>query len=257
MRHYISLISLILAFWAFSLLAAEPAKPDPKGRPKIIVAVPFGLTPGKTTKLHLRGLRLDQASEIRLHDPKGSAKVLSKGKASLGQKEKDQLDRYGDTQMEIEATLSADYPGPTVMLSVVTPAGESPPHAVLVDREPVVHEKKPNNGFENAQPLRVGQTVEGVVNAASDVDIYRFDGKEGQRLVLEVFAARYGSPLDSLLTLYDADGHIVASNDDVDGTADSRIETTLPRNGIYYVSVVDANDGGGPNDVYRLVIRPK
>ena len=254
MRHYVSVISLILAF---SAVAAEPVKPDPKERPKIIVAVPLGLTPGKPTKLLLRGIKLDEATEIRLHDPKGSAKILSKGKAPVNAKEKEQLDRYGDTQMEIEATPSADYPGPTVMLSVVTPAGESPPHAVLVDREPVVHEKKPNNGFENAQPVGFGQTVEGVVNAASDVEVYRFDGKEGQRLVLEVFAARYGSPLDSLLTLYDADGRIVASNDDADGTADSRIETTLPRNGVYYVSVVDANDGGGPNDVYRLTIRPK
>ncbi len=257
MRRSSSVISLILVLLAVAVLAAEPAKPDPKGRPKILVAVPFGLTPGKPTRLRLRGLMLDEATEIRLHDPKGSTRILSKGKAPVNAKEKDQLDRYGDTQMEIEATLSADYPGPAVMLSVVTPAGESPPHAVLVDREPVVHEKKPNNGFDNSQPVRVGQTVEGVVNAASDVDVYRFDGKAGQRLVLEVFAARYGSPLDSLLTLYDADGHIVASNDDVDGTADSRIETTLPRNGVYYVSVVDANDGGGPNDVYRLVISPK
>jgi len=250
-------LALVVGLVAVAVLAAEPAKPDPKDQPKIIVAVPFGLTPGKPTKLLLRGLKLDEAAEIRLHDPKGSAKILSKGKAPVDAKEKEQLDRYGDTQMEIEATPSADYPGPTVMLSVVTPAGESPPHAVFVDREPVVHEKKPNNGFENAQPVGVGQTVEGVVNAASDVDVYRFDGKEGQRLVLEVFASRYGSPLDSLLTLYDADGRIVASNDDIDGTTDSRIETTLPKSGAYYVSVVDANDGGGPNDVYRLVIRPK
>jgi hypothetical protein len=63
--------------------------------------------------------------------------------------------------------------------------------------------------------------------------------------------------LDSLLTLYDADGRIVASNDDVDGTADSRVEATLPRTGVYYVSVVDANDVGSPSNIYRLVTRAK
>ena len=204
-----------------------------------------------------RGLKLDEATEIRLHDPKGSARILSKGKAPLDPKQKDEVGRYGDTQMEIEATLSADYAGPTALLSIVTAAGESPLHAVLVDHEPVVAEKEPNNSFEKAQPLQVGQTVEGVVSAGFDVDVYRFDGKEGQQVVLEVFAARYGSPLDSLLTLYDAEGRIVAVNDDVDGTADSRIETTLPKSGAYYVSVVDANDVGGPSDIYRLVIRAK
>ena len=251
------ILALAAGLLAVAVLAAEPAKPDAKDQPKIIVAAPLGLPPGKPTKLLLRGLKLDEATEIRLHDPKGSARILSKGKAPLDAKFKDEVGRYGDTQLEIEATLSTDYPSPTALLSVVTPAGESPPHAVLVDREPVIAEKEPNNSFDKAQPVQVGQTVEGVVNAGSDVDVYRIDGKQGQQLVLEVFAARYGSPLDSLLTLYDADGRIVAVNDDVDGTADSRIETTLPKSGVYYVSVVDANDIGGASAVYRLVIRSK
>jgi Bacterial pre-peptidase C-terminal domain len=242
---------------AFALLAAEPAKPDPKDLPKIAVAAPLGLAPGKATKLLLRGLKLDEATEVRLHDPKGSARILSKGKAPLANKEKDDLPRYGDTQVEIEATLSTDYLGPSVMLSVVTPAGESPPRPVMVDREPLVAEKEPNNSFRQAQAVQIGQTIEGVINGGSDVDVFRIDGKEGQQVVLEVFAARYGSALDSLLTLYDADGRIVASNDDVDGTADSRIETTLPKTGVYYVSLVDANDVGSTTNVYRLAIRAK
>ena len=82
-----NLIVAIVA--AFAVLAAEPAKPDPKDRPKIIVAGPLGLKPGKPTKLLLRGLKLDEATEIRLHDPKGSAKILSKGKAPVNAKEKD------------------------------------------------------------------------------------------------------------------------------------------------------------------------
>src|SRR5205823_1473278 len=133
-------------------------------------------------------------------DPKGSARILSKGKAPLANKEKDDLPRYGDTQLEIEATLSADFAGPTVAVSVITPAGESPLHPLIVDREPLVAEKEPNNSFQKAQPVEVGQTIEGAVNPGSDVDVFRIDGKEGQQLVCEVFAARYGSPLDSLLT---------------------------------------------------------
>ena len=67
-------------------------------------------------------------------------------------KEKDDVARYGDTQIEIEATLSADYAGPTVTFTVVTPSGESPPHMLFVDHAPVVAEKKPNNSFQKAHP---------------------------------------------------------------------------------------------------------
>ena len=127
----------------------------------------------------------------------------------------------------------------------------------MVDHEPVLPRKEPNNGFRNAQSVQIGQTIEGVVNPSSDVDVFRIDGKEGQQLVLEVFAARYGSPLDSMLTLYDADGRIVAANDDFDGTTDSRVEATLPKTGAYYISLVDANDIGSTANVYRLAIRAK
>ena len=241
----------LLAGMAVLVVAAAPKKPDDV-KPKVIVAAPLGLTPGKTTKLLVRGLKLDKATEVHLLDPKGKVKILSKGKAPLPNKEKDDVGRYGDTQIQIEATLSADYAGPTVSFTVVTPSGESPPHTLFVDHTPIIAEKKPNNGFQKAQPIRLGQTIEGVVNPAADVDVFRFDGKQGQQVVVEVFAARYGSPLDSLLTLYDAEGRIVASNDDVDGTADSRIEATLSATGAYYVSVVDANDVGSPSNVYRL-----
>jgi hypothetical protein len=246
----------LIAGFAVLVVAAAPKKPDDK-TPKVVMAAPLGLAPGKATKLVVRGLRLDAATEVHLHDPKGTAKILSKGKAPLPNKEKDDVGRYGDTQIEVEATLSADYAGPTTTFTVVTPSGESSPHTLFVDHAPVVAEKKPNNSFTKAQPVQLGQTIEGVVNPGGDVDVFRFDGKQGQQVVLEVFAARYGSPLDSLLTLYDAGGRIVASNDDVDGTADSRIETTLPTSGAYYVSVVDANDVGSPSNIYRLVMHAK
>ena len=252
MRYNLALVAGL----AVLIVAADPKKPE-DNTPKIVVAAPLGLAPGKATKLLVRGLKLDAATEVRLHDPKGTAKILSKGKAPLPNKEKDDVGRYGDTQIEIEATLSADYAGPTATFTVVTPTGESAPHTLLVDHGPIVAVKKPNNGFQKAQPVQLGQTIEGVVNAGSDVDVFRFDGKQGQQVVLEVFAARYGSPLDSLLTLYDADGRIVASNDDVDDTADSRIEAILPATGTYYVSIVDANDVGSPSNIYRLVIRAK
>src|SRR5207248_10303875 len=107
----------------------------------------------------------------------------------------------------------------------------------------------------DAQPVTPGQEVQGAIGQKQDVDVYRFEGKAGQQLVAGVLAARYGSALDSFLTLHDGEGRTLASNDDSDGSPDSRVERRLPRDGTYYLSVIDANDQGGPAHVYRLALR--
>jgi hypothetical protein len=229
--------------------------PDNKTKPAIIVAFPLGIVAGKTSKVTLRGLRLDTATEIRIHDPKSTSKLLAKAKSNVPNGQ--DAVHVGDSQVEVEMTLPADYPMSTLSLSVVTLAGESSPYRMLVDAEPAIAEKEPNNGFKNAQPIHLPQNVDGVIGQPQDVDVFRIEAKAGQEVVLEVLAARYGSPLDSILTLYNADGQILASNDDHDGSPDSRIVTTLPKTGTYYLAVIDANDQGGPAYGYRLAARLK
>jgi hypothetical protein len=235
------------------LLLSLTATADAKDAPRVVLAAPLGVVPGTPTRLTVRGLKLDTATAVRFTDPKATAKILNKGKAPLG---KDQTPaQVGDTQLEVEVTLP---PGAAGSFVVVTPAGDSKPHELLVDTTaPVMAEKEPNNGFAQAQPIALPQAVDGRIDQPQDVDVYRFAGKAGQRVVLEVFAARHGSALDSVLTLYDADGRELAANDDADGSADSRLEVTLPRDGTYYVSLLDAHDQGGPTHVYRLVARLK
>jgi hypothetical protein len=237
------------------LAPGQGKPPDGKDRPKLIVAVPVAVMPGKTSKVTVRGFHVDAAAEIRVHDPKSTAKLLAKSKMAVPNQQDPAL--VGDSQVEIEVTLPEDYPMTTLSLAVVTPEGESVPYRMGVDPEAAVAEKEPNNGFKNAQPLRLPRSVDGMIGHAQDVDVFRFEGKEGQAVVLEVFAARYGSPLDSFLTLYDADGQIIASNDDHNGSADSRIEAKLAKTGTYYVSLIDANDQGGPAYVYRLSVHTK
>jgi hypothetical protein len=60
-----------------------------------------------------------------------------------------------------------------------------------------------------------------------------------------------------VLTLYDAQGRQLACNDDAGGSSDSRLECTLPRDGPYFLTLLDAHDTGGPTHVYRLVTRLK
>lgn len=237
-------------------LALLPAADAPKPpRPQVVLATSLGIAPGKTTRIILRGLNLDAVTEVRLHDPKGSARLLRKGTTAVPNQQ--DPNKIGNTEVEAELSLSADYPGQTVPVAVITPGGESLPLRLRVDRTAIVAEKEPNNGFREAQPLTPDAEVQGAIAQPQDVDLFRFAGKKGEKVVLEVFAARHGSPLDALLTVYDAHGQILATCDDLDGSTDARLEMTLPRTGTYYVSVMDANDQGTAFHLYRLSLRHK
>jgi hypothetical protein len=235
---------------ALSLIVGQPKKPESKNGPHVLVAVPLGFAPGGGGKVTLRGLRLDGATAVRLPGGKGSVKLLRKGKVPVPNTQKPE--KVGDSEVQVELSLPADLAEGTVALEVLTPGGTTT-HNLLVARG-VVAEKEPNDGYKQAQALTLPALVDGVIAAPQDVDVFRFEGKAGQKVIAEVLAARHGSPLDGLLTLVDGRGAILASNDDAEG-ADPKIEFTLPRDGVYYLSLIDAHDQGGPSFVYRLRVQ--
>lgn len=138
------------------------------------------------------------------------------------------------------------------------------PVRFAVDELPETLEKEPNNTLGQAQAVSVAQIVNGRIQTSDDEDVFRFQGKAGQKVVLEVVARRVGSPVDSLLKLSDAQGRLLAASDDIADPscgwlthyADSRIEATLPADGVYYVHLRDAQHRSGPEYAYRLRISP-
>jgi Bacterial pre-peptidase C-terminal domain len=248
------LLPLLLAALTLTGTVAQP-KPDPKKAPQIIVMAPLGLTVGTTAKLTIRGLRLDTATAVRFKGVGVGIKIISKD--MVGVPNTMDPNKLGDTQIDVEVSIPADFKGETTSCVVITPQGESPPHSLLVDAKPLLAEKEPNDSFRTAQPIAIGQVIEGRISQPMDVDVFRIDGNQGQQLIFEVFAARHGSALDSVLTLYNREGQVIASNDDIPGSTDSRIDVALPKTGVYYLSVIDAHDQGGPTHVYRLSVRVK
>jgi Bacterial pre-peptidase C-terminal domain len=235
--------------WFVSLSSAQP-----RAIPNIIVATPLGVRAGPTTRITLRGVRLDGATEVRCQHPKVRVKLLDTKKVGVGPREI--VENVGDETVDVEVTVPDDAPPEAVTLSVITPAGESSPHKLMVDDAQVIAEKEPNDGFRDAQTITLPATVAGAIQAPQDVDVFKFEGKAGQRITCEVLAARLGSPLDASLTLYDAAGAVLALADDTAGTRDPVLTITLPKSGTYYLGLIDADDRGGPSHVYRLLVRP-
>ncbi|MEW6250382.1 MAG: PPC domain-containing protein, partial [Planctomycetota bacterium] len=137
-----------------------------------------------------------------------------------------------------------------------------------VDALPDSLEAESNDTPAEAQSVTLPRIVNGRVERPGDMDLFSFEGRAGQELVVEVVARRLRSPLDAVVRVLDAAGHVLAWNDDAQHKegdlypagglltheADSYLRAQLPADGVYYVQVADAQSQGGAAYGYRLRI---
>lgn len=228
------------------LVLTQTSKPPVKDTPRILFPTPLAVSPGFKGKLTLRGIKLDKVTEVTAEKVK--VKVVGKGRASAPPKDFPP-ERGGDSELDIELELPADYPPGQLELKIPN----ADPYRLTVDAAKPTAEKEPNNGFVQAQEIAVPSIVDAKFDGAKDVDVFRFTAKAGDKLRIEVQAARLGAIADASLTLYDADRRILDTSDDVDGR-DPLLTLTVPRDGVYILSVNEANDLGGPLFAYRLLV---
>jgi hypothetical protein len=96
--------------------------------------------------------------------------------------------------------------------------------------------------------------ITGRLAMAKEEDRYRLIVEPGSKLRLEVQAARLGSPLDGVITVYDADGkNQLATNDDRPGMADPGLEFNVPAGTTSVtIGIKDLLGRGGEDFVYRV-----
>ncbi len=142
------------------------------------------------------------------------------------------------------------------------------PVTYAISRLPAATESEPNDRRAQAQEVEPPIVVDGRIEKPGDADVFAFDGRAGQEIVVEVLARRLQSPLDSVVWLTDAAGRVLACNDDYehkDGHlftdagllthhADSYLRATLPADGRYCVRLADVQNQGGEACAYRLRI---
>jgi hypothetical protein len=241
-------LTLLFALLAAGVHAAEA--------PRVVLVNPPTLVSQKKTVLTIRGVGLDQVDGVQLSTAQVvPVKIQSKGKsappAMIDPK------KAGDTEIKAEVELPRETPPGSITLVVKGAAGTSDPYELLVVEEAkLVLDREPNRGFEEAQAVSPGQTIQGEIHEPRDVDVYRFSGTKGQKLSLKIEAQRMGSALDGLLTLYSGGHQLLAGSDDEVSSRDPTIEITLPSDGEYFLVVKDANDSGSKLHFYRLLIQP-
>lgn len=129
-------------------------------------------------------------------------------------------------------------------------------------------EVEPNDSRKSAQRITSPRWLTGRIDRPKDNDYFQFKGRAGEPIVVEVFARRQTSLLDSLIRLLDSEGKVLQWNDDhetkegqvrketgtVTHAADSYLMATLPSDGDYLVQLADAEGKGGLDYGYHLRI---
>jgi hypothetical protein len=240
--------------------AAQPRdqKKDQKvPPPRVLYTMPLVVRPAEKQKLVIRGQGLAGVKEVRVAGVEGAKVTVLAAKAAAVPNNYP-AERVGDSEVELELELPMKAKPGKVSLTALGTGGESKAHVLLLrDAIATIIEKEPNDGFNQAQGITLPAAVEGTIKSERDPDVYRFAGKKGSRIRIELEAARFGSPLDGVVTIHDDRRAVVDFVDDPAGAAhtDPVLVVTLPRDGDYFISVIDAHDLGGVYFGYRLVVR--
>jgi hypothetical protein len=123
---------------------------------------------------------------------------------------------------------------------------------------PEVLEAEPNDALARAPLVASPAVCNGRISAPGDKDAWAFALRQGEIVEFDVRAARLGSPLDSLLVVFDGDGKELARADDQSNNqTDARLQFTAPKDGKYIARVEDRFPSrGGAAFAYRLRVAP-
>ena len=128
------------------------------------------------------------------------------------------------------------------------------PHWIKVSPLAAVAEAEPNSGIKNATGLPdLPCAGHGIAGEEKDSDFFSFKAAKGENLTVKVVARGLRSPLDAVLSIRDAKGKNLATNDD-QGGPDPVLQWSAPEEGEYFAVVRDQLQRGGPDFTYRLEI---
>lgn len=133
-------------------------------------------------------------------------------------------------------------------------SGDLPEYLVSDDPQ----HTEPDGNSASSQSLSSPLGMSGVLFKPGEEDRFQVAVTPGKKLKIELRAARLGSPLDGVLTVYDETGkNQLAGGDDQPNQPDSMVEFTPAENQkIVTVGVKDLLERGGPEFYYHLAVAP-
>ena len=182
--------------------------------------------------------------------------------ARAGQEVTVELQGWNIVENQLKVRAVVDRNRPVRWYSIPQTDKVSVRFPLRIDMTSELLDQEPNDTPQTAQAVNLPIIINGRIDRPGDVDVFRFDAHG--TVVVEVYARRAGSPLDSSVSLTDATGAEIGFNDDfrddaqplITHHADSLLTAVVSGKGPYCLHVSDAQRKGGKDFIYRLYIRP-
>ena len=147
--------------------------------------------------------------------------------------------------------FSAQAPG-WHQVRLRTAQGISNPVHLLVSPDPQIVAPRGNGTPATAWPIQLPAGISGLFSESQQTHYYRFRARQDLHYRFEVQAQRRGFATDSVISVHDESGKVLASGDDGHYTKDAQLTFKAPADGVYLVSVRDLHGRGGDQFAYHL-----
>lgn len=135
----------------------------------------------------------------------------------------------------------------------ISDSGISSPRTFAIGNRPEHLEAEPNDKAIQVMAVPLDIVLNGQIDNAGDVDLFRFEARRGQRVIVECSAERIDSRLRAVLEVFDATGKRLAVNRGYFGI-DPLIDFPVPDDGSYVVKIQSLTSVGSAEHYYRLAI---
>ncbi len=204
--------------------------------PRLLTTMPMGGKAGTEIELAITGNAIDDASELVFSNPG----IVAHAK----------LDDAGHAiSKQYVVTIAADCPVGLHEARVMTPMGLSSARIFSVDTLVEVIQTEPSTAPEKALPISIN-TIVNATMPEREVNHYRFEAKQDQRLIVDCNARGIDSKLNAVVIIADAAGRDVL----VERRGDL-LDFVVPADGQYLIKVHELTFKGGPEFFYRLALR--
>jgi hypothetical protein len=237
-----------------AVLLAVPSAFADRFYPMIMAVSPVAVQAGKTQTCELESrYSMEGAYRVLVSGEGVTGEVEQAAVATVGAKggRKGGARRgAGVSQLKVRFTTAADALPGMRDVRVITPLGASTLGQIVVVRDPVVSEAPNNNTMKTAQAITLPATLCGALEAQEDIDFFKFKVASGTALTFHMHCHRLADRIhdlqlipDPILTVRDAKGTVVASNDNF-YAADPLLHHKFDLAGEYYLEVRDVRYAG-------------
>ncbi len=221
-------VSLGLPSLSFAQSVGLPA-------PRLLTTTPMGAKVGSQVEITISGEHIEDADELAFSDRRiAAARKLN----AAGQPESNKY----------VVTIAADCPVGIHEARVMTRLGISSSRAFSVGTLDEVSVAKPNTTLATAMELKVNSICNAVMTSRA-VDHFVFEGRKGQRVVVDCATRGIDSKLDATVIIADA-----AGRDLLVERRGGALDFTVPGDGKYVIKVHELTFKGGQAYYYRLAV---